>query len=141
MRDHPVLLAVVPEALSREFFDEASRALLQDAAVALGGPAMLRVDSFPAETNLDEVQVLVTSWGLPQLGAELLDRMPSLGLVAHTGASIRSFVTDEVFARGIRVAGRAGHGTRRRGGFAGVHPDPPAPDSSHGPRDARGHLA
>lgn len=109
MRNHPVLLAVVPEALSREFFDKTSRGLLQDAAVALGGPAMLRVDSFPAETNLDEVQVLVTSWGLPQLGAELLDRMPSLGLVAHTGASIRSFITDEVFARGISVtqAGQA----------------------------------
>ena len=63
MRSHPVLLAVAPEALSREFFDKTSRGLLQDAAVALGGPAMLRVDSFPAETNLDEVQVLVTSWG------------------------------------------------------------------------------
>ena len=77
MRNPPVLLAVVPEALSREFFDETSRGLLQDAASALGGPATLRVDSFPAETNLDEVRVLVTSWGLPQLGAELLDRMPS----------------------------------------------------------------
>ena len=99
----------MPEALSREFFDETSRGLLQDAAVALGGPAMFRVDSFPGETNLDEVRVLVTSWGLPHLGAELLDRMPSLGLVAHTGASIRSFITDEVFARGISVtqAGQA----------------------------------
>ena len=34
MRNHPVLLATVPEALSREFFDEASRALLRDAAAA-----------------------------------------------------------------------------------------------------------
>ena len=109
MRNHPVLLAVVPEALSREFFDEASRALLRDAAVALGGPAPFRVESFPGDADLDGVRVLITSWGFPRLETELLDRMPSLGLVAHTGASIRSFVTDEVFARGIRVtqAGQA----------------------------------
>ena len=58
MRNHPVLLTVAPEALSREFFDKTSRGLLQDAAVALGGPAMLRIDSFPGNINLDEVHEL-----------------------------------------------------------------------------------
>ena len=108
-RTAPALLVVVPETLSREFFDETSHCLLRDAAVTLGGPGPLRVDSLDADVDLGETRVLVTSWGLPRLGSELLERMPSLGLVAHTGASIRPFVTDEVFARGIRVtqAGQA----------------------------------
>lgn len=109
MRDRPALLVVVPETLSREFFDTASRDLLREAAVALGGPGPLRLDSPDADVDLREVRVLVTSWGFPRLDAGLLDRMPSLGLVAHTGASIRSFFTEEVFARDIRVtqAGQA----------------------------------
>lgn len=105
----PALLIVVPDALHREFFDAASQQLLRTAAAALGEAAPLRVEDLSAVDDLSKVQVLVTSWGFPRLDAELLDRMPSLALVAHTGASVRPFITDEVFARGIHVtqAGQA----------------------------------
>ena len=105
----PALLIVVPDALHREFFDAASQQLLRTAAAALGEAAPLRVEDLSAVDDLSKVQVLVTSWGFPRLDGELLDRMPSLALVAHTGASVRPFITDEVFARGIHVtqAGQA----------------------------------
>ena len=105
----PALLVVVPRGLYGEFFDETSRKLLRDASINLGETEPLRVDALPDTTDLSRVQVLVTSWGFPQLDARLLDRMPSLRLVAHTGSSIRPFITSEVFARGIHVtqAGQA----------------------------------
>jgi phosphoglycerate dehydrogenase-like enzyme len=51
----------------------------------------------------------VTSWGQPALTADLLDLAPELRLVAHTGSTVKFFVTDELWARGIRVtqAGQA----------------------------------
>ncbi|OPG02661.1 3-phosphoglycerate dehydrogenase [Microbispora sp. GKU 823] len=58
---------------------------------------------------LPGTEILVTGWGMPVLDAALLDLAPSLRLVAHIGASVKFFVTGEVFARGIRVtqAGQA----------------------------------
>lgn len=46
---------------------------------------------------------VVTGWGCPPLSAPILARAPRLRLLAHTGASVRSLVTAESFARGVRV--------------------------------------
>lgn len=58
---------------------------------------------------LPGTEVLVTSWGQPALTAELLDLAPELRLIAHTGSTVKFFVTEELWARGIRVtqAGQA----------------------------------
>ena len=58
----------------------------------------------PAELagQLPNVEVLATSWGMPTLTTALLDTAPRLRLVAHTGASVRPFVTDAVFERASR---------------------------------------
>jgi phosphoglycerate dehydrogenase-like enzyme len=52
---------------------------------------------------LADVDVLVTSWGGPQLTAELLASAPRLQLVLYGAGSVRSIVTPESWARGIRV--------------------------------------
>ncbi|MFG3438118.1 hydroxyacid dehydrogenase [Nonomuraea sp. NPDC047897] len=51
-----------------------------------------------------DVRVLVTGWGAPALTGEVLDRLPSLELVLHAAGSVRGIVTDEVWARGVRVS-------------------------------------
>lgn len=61
---------------------------------------------------LPDVDVLLTGWGLPRLEPRLLDTAPRLKLIAHAGAAIRPFVTEAVFARGIRVT-QAGAGMAR----------------------------
>ncbi|WP_166845365.1 hydroxyacid dehydrogenase [Isoptericola sp. BMS4] len=58
------------------------------------------------------VEVLVISWGTPRLDAALLDRLPALRLLAHTGASVKPFVSPELFDRGVRVT-QAGQGMAR----------------------------
>ena len=73
------------------------------------GEARLLDDVAGLARALPGTEVLVTSWGMPVLDAPLLDRAPDLRLVAHIGASVKFFVTDALFARGIRVtqAGQA----------------------------------
>ena len=52
---------------------------------------------------LAEVEVLVTAWGGPQLTADLLAAAPRLALVLYGAGSVRSIVTPESWARGVRV--------------------------------------
>jgi phosphoglycerate dehydrogenase-like enzyme len=62
--------------------------------------------------QLPDADVLVTSWGAVPLTAEILDQAPRLRLVVHSASSVKAFVTEEVFARGIRVT-QAGQGMAR----------------------------
>ncbi|WP_460783584.1 NAD(P)-dependent oxidoreductase [Microbacterium tumbae] len=107
----PTIAAVVPEALSAEFFSAEDLDRLAAAAAALGG-GFARYDDLNEIPDASGIRVLVTSWGAPPFDAALLARLPALELVAHTGASIRSFVTDELFDRGVLVT-QAGAGMAR----------------------------
>ncbi|MGC4791802.1 hydroxyacid dehydrogenase [Micromonospora sp. DT178] len=52
---------------------------------------------------LGDADVVVTGWGTAPLTAEVLAAAPRLRLLAHTGASVKPFVTPASFARGVRV--------------------------------------
>src|SRR5690242_11907793 len=58
---------------------------------------------------LPGADVLITSWGATPLTAEVLDHADRLRLIAHSASSVKHFVTDEVFRRGLRItqAGQA----------------------------------
>jgi len=99
-----VILAVgLDEKLRRRFFT-------QEQWAQLGCLAEIRVLPCPEDLTapanvpiLGEAEGLMTGWGCPPLTGEVLDLCPELKVIVHTGGSVRSFVPDEVFARGIRV--------------------------------------
>ncbi|MEU0152071.1 hydroxyacid dehydrogenase [Micromonospora fulviviridis] len=108
----PVTVVSVSAPLRAQFFpDRVGDRLttVTDAALIDDHAALTRADLAPL---LARAEVLVTSWGVPRLDAALLDRAPALRLVAHTGASVKPFVTPELFARGITVT-QAGQGMAR----------------------------
>ncbi|MCH2591131.1 MAG: hypothetical protein MK004_21865, partial [Planctomycetales bacterium] len=45
----------------------------------------------------------ITSWGVAQLDAEVVAAADSLELLSHMGSSVKRFVSDSVWDRGIRV--------------------------------------
>lgn len=57
--------------------------------------------------HLAEVEILLTSWGVPRLDAPALARMPNLRAVFHCAGTVRSFVTPELWERGILVTNGA----------------------------------
>ncbi|MCT2591559.1 hydroxyacid dehydrogenase [Streptomyces sp. N2-109] len=65
------------------------------------GPALL------AHPRRREGEVLVTSWGAPQLTREVLDELPSLRTVVYAAGSIRRLVSDSVWERGLVVTSAA----------------------------------
>ena len=50
-----------------------------------------------------DIEVIFTTWGMPRLDAALLDRLPSLKAVFYAAGSVKAFVTDETWKRGVRV--------------------------------------
>ncbi|MFJ2543673.1 hydroxyacid dehydrogenase [Microbacterium sp. NPDC087589] len=97
----PTVVAVVPEELFAEFFSPEDAERLRAAA----GPAhdaFARVDRLE-HARLDEARVVITSWGMPPFDRAVLAALPELELVAHTGASLKAFATQELFDRGVTV--------------------------------------
>ncbi|MFE3448583.1 hydroxyacid dehydrogenase [Nonomuraea sp. NPDC059194] len=56
---------------------------------------------------LAEAEVLVTGWGCPPLGAELLDRAPGLRLIAHAAGTVKTFLDPALLECGVRVSSAA----------------------------------
>lgn len=66
-------------------------------------------DADALRAALPGTDILITSWGATPLTADVLDRADRLALVAHSASSVKHFVTDEIFRRGLRItqAGQA----------------------------------
>lgn len=54
-----------------------------------------------------DVEVIVSGWGVPVLDETVLEKLPSLRAIFHTAGTVKSFVTDAVWARGISVTSAA----------------------------------
>jgi phosphoglycerate dehydrogenase-like enzyme len=100
-----------------------------------------------AAPALAEAEVLITGWGCPHLGADVLDAAPRLRTVLHAAGSVRSLVGDAFWERGLTLssavhanalpvaeytlaailfAGKDAFGLRERFRSERVYPDPDA---------------
>lgn len=62
------------------------------------------VTSFDDVADLGRVEVLVTGWGAPVIDEHALRRMPHLRAILHTGGSVKHYVTQACWDRGIEVS-------------------------------------
>ena len=49
----------------------------------------------------------LTSWGVAQLDATVLEAAPKLGMMAHMGSSVKRFISQGVWDRGMRITSAA----------------------------------
>lgn len=57
--------------------------------------------------DFEETELIIGGWGCPVLSEAVLDRMPKLRGVVYTAGSVKPFVTEELFERGIHVSSGA----------------------------------
>ncbi|MCB8921627.1 MAG: hydroxyacid dehydrogenase [Ardenticatenaceae bacterium] len=64
----------------------------------------------PEPTNKDELialipeaDAIITSWGVAQLDADVMAAAPRLQAMAHMGSSVKRFVSDAFWARGVQL--------------------------------------
>jgi phosphoglycerate dehydrogenase-like enzyme len=55
------------------------------------------------QPHLGQIEVLITSWGCPRIDESVVDSAPRLKLVAHLAGSVKGFIDDAVWRRGIQV--------------------------------------
>jgi len=53
--------------------------------------------------HLAQVEVLITSWGCPRIDEQFIEQAPRLKLIAHLAGSVKGFIDDAVWRRGIQV--------------------------------------
>jgi phosphoglycerate dehydrogenase-like enzyme len=53
--------------------------------------------------SIGDIDVCVTHWGSPQFTDEVLENAPHLKMIAHCAGSIAQLVTENVYAKGIKV--------------------------------------
>ena len=103
----PTALLVMDRGTFEAQFDE-QRVDRLTSLVQVG--ATLWTDSLEDPTVADllaQVDILVTSWGVPQLNAARLAKMPKLKAVFHCAGTVRSFVSEALWDRGIVVSNGA----------------------------------
>lgn len=101
-----VLLAMAPAAFGVQFRADELKRLASIADV--DEPVhVTELDSSATRRRLAEVDVLITSWGVPRLTEERLLAAPRLDAVLHSAGSVRGFVGEEVWRRGIVVSSSA----------------------------------
>ncbi|MEW2135788.1 hydroxyacid dehydrogenase [Streptomyces sp. NPDC005409] len=106
LRRPRTLLAMDPGLRPRLLDDDCARRLREVALVDLE----LVLDSFAgpqAAAALAETEVLLTSWGAPVIDARALAAAPRLRAVVHAAGSVKPFVTDACWDRGIAVSSAA----------------------------------
>jgi phosphoglycerate dehydrogenase-like enzyme len=87
-------------------FPPAGRAAL-DRQVELLTPPFTAADWQTHRAQLAEAEVLVGSWGIPVLDREILEAMPKLRAVLYGAGTVRGFVTEEFWQRGILLSSAA----------------------------------
>jgi phosphoglycerate dehydrogenase-like enzyme len=55
------------------------------------------------QKHAEQLEVLITSWGAPRIDTEIVDCLPRLKLIAHMAGSVKGFIDDVVWRRGILV--------------------------------------
>ena len=98
---------LISNELRRQIFDDVSWGVLLGAAEPVLPPSDGPVTPETARELLRGARACITGWGSPALTAEVLAEASSLGLMAHSAGSVKAFVSDALWERGIRVTSAA----------------------------------
>ena len=109
------LIAVLNDSprvlLTEEFarYEERLQFRFPPAADSASPPgARNKLDAAGARRLLEGADGCVTCWGSPPLTAELLDAAPGLRVIAHAAGTVRPYLSDAVWERGVAVINAAG---------------------------------
>ncbi len=103
----PRVAVALSESMRQRIFDEAAWNLLSSISEPVLPPPSDSVTPDAARDLLQGTRACITGWGSPCLNGEVLARAEGLGLVAHAAGSVKAFVSDALWDRGVRVTSAA----------------------------------
>ena len=103
----PVVAITIGRSHYRRMFSAAALADLAAAAEVVHHPGDEPASKQDLLAVLAEADACITSWGVAPLDADVVAAAPRLGHMAHMGGSVKRFVSDSVWERGILVTSAA----------------------------------
>ena len=96
-----VVLLLAPDALAASYGEPVlARLRAQADPLAIITPG----DAWRSRlAELGKAEIIFSGWGAPRMDAEFLSHVPNLRAIFYAGGSVRYFITDAVWQRGIQV--------------------------------------
>lgn len=98
---------LIPPHLFVQLFDSRTLADLEETCQIVRPLRGDRVTEDEAARLLQDADIVITSWGSPNLSHRLLEKAPGLKLIAHAAGSVKGIVSDAVWDRGVRLVSSA----------------------------------
>ena len=98
-----IILALQPSRTEHVLPEEVLRRL-DGIGRLLDSEPLQRFDDERAKRLLAEAEILITGWGAPYVGPEILAAAPHLRLVVHAAGTVKGVIDDSVFEAGIAVS-------------------------------------
>jgi phosphoglycerate dehydrogenase-like enzyme len=101
------MLAMNADSRERVLVPRVRERLEAIATVLPVGPGSSFLADPAIRAALPDVDVLLTGWGCPRIGPEVLDEAPKLQAILHAAGSVKAIVDPVAFDRGIQVSSAA----------------------------------
>jgi phosphoglycerate dehydrogenase-like enzyme len=103
----PVVAVLLDHGTQREVLDQGTRDELEKNFTVRWPVGDGRLKPEAAAEMLKEAEGCMTGWGSPVLDAKLLAAAPKLKIMAHSAGTVKPYVCDETWKRGIVVTSAA----------------------------------
>lgn len=98
------ILVTIPKGWEREtFFPVLNIERLEQLGKTKWNPYSRQYTSGELAEAIKDTEILITGWNCPKIEGCILQAAKNLKLIAHTGGTVASIVSPEVYKRGIRV--------------------------------------
>lgn len=99
----PVIAITIGHSHYKRMFSQEAWESMQNFATVLHHPGDEPADKVDLLTLLPEAEACITSWGVACLDADVLEAAPRLRAMAHMGSSVKRFVSDAFWDRGLHL--------------------------------------
>lgn len=99
----PAILAM-SEASLAEVFSTRALARLERAVELIGPRPIVEFDSPASRAALAKARIMITGWNPPRVDGKVIDAAPNLHAIVHSAGTVKTFLSEDVLLRGIRVS-------------------------------------
>lgn len=108
MPRNPIIAVLPPVSLRAEIFTENAMSLLESLGEVRANEAQTRdLTEEEARELIAGADVVITSWGSPRISPEIVDAAPDLRLHCHAAGTVKPFISDAEWERGIVITSAA----------------------------------
>ncbi|HID51808.1 MAG TPA: hydroxyacid dehydrogenase [Anaerolineae bacterium] len=99
----PIVAIIIGQAHYRRMFSQEAWDALAEFADVIHHPGQEPANKEELITLLPEADACITSWGVARLDADVMAAAPRLRAMAHMGSSVKRFVSEAFWARGMHL--------------------------------------